>query len=191
VSATTLSDRGSCPGNGKVQLACPSTQIAAGLFRLLAGSVTKIAPLPLTFSDSETVGAGREVDDVLENVAVTVSGPDITTVHDCWPLHAPDQPANVVPTDAKPAVRVTVVPAGNDAPHVGTRTLQPTPRGLEVTVPLPARFTVSGYVDCANAGPAHASANHRLMPDDAHQTARTTTSTIPIRLPALPATIVE
>jgi hypothetical protein len=57
------------------------------------------------------------------------------------PLQAPDQPAKKAPLPAF-AVRVTTVPALNEALHVGEQLI---PAGLLVTVPVdvPASVTVS------------------------------------------------
>jgi len=74
------------------------------------------------------------------NVAVTVWSPTIATTQGPVPVQpAPLQPVNVDPFVGV-AVRVTVVPVANSAAHVPGQEI---PLGLLVTVPVPARFTVS------------------------------------------------
>src|SRR5687767_5816309 len=86
-------------------------------------------PLPLpAFVTVRTWLTGFSV-----KVAVTAFGASMVTWQAPDPEHAPLQPAKVDPA-AGEAVRLTTVPAGKLALHVGPQSM---PAGEEVTVPLP------------------------------------------------------
>lgn len=91
------------------------------------------APVPVTVTVS--------VADVgLLKVAVTEEFALRVRTHEPVPLHAPDQPAKVIPVVGV-AVSVTTVPVVNVALHIAPQSM---PLGLLLTVPVPvpARTTV-------------------------------------------------
>jgi len=71
-------------------------------------------------------------------VAPTTAAPAAVTTHAPVPVHAPVQPVKVAPCPGV-AVRVTWVPAANDAWHDAPQSI---PAGADVTAPAPVRLTV-------------------------------------------------